>query len=72
MTEDEFEERIGELELKYEELEQRFYILFTFLVGIGVHLQWHNWFITIFVAVLTYVIGWKFGAEKPFTKGIPK
>lgn len=70
MTEDEYENVIGELELKYEELEQTCYVLFAFIVGVGTQQEWHNWLITVAATIASYVIGWKYGAEKPFTNGI--
>ncbi|WP_193164863.1 hypothetical protein [Microbulbifer hainanensis] len=70
MSEEVLEDRISELEMKYEQLEQSCYILFAILVGIFAHQGWHNWFITIFAAAASYVVGWKYVAEKPFTNDI--
>ena len=70
MTKDEYESRLGELELMHEDLELEYHLFISFLTGISAGLYWHNWIVTLLVPVLMYVVLRIFIAKKLFSKSI--
>lgn len=69
-TEEEYEDRIGELELQVEEMERTNSLTYGLLLGALSYIQWHNWYYSILISVATTTIYWKFLAKKPFTSNI--
>ena len=69
MDNETYEDKISELELKYENLESIAWIVFSVLVAVLAHQEWSNWIVTISLAAGVYFVGWKYIAERPFTKG---
>lgn len=68
---EEYQTRIGETVLMYEDLEGDYWFVGAGLFSIIAHLYWHNWYITVLIGVSIWVVGWKFLAIRPFTNGIP-
>jgi hypothetical protein len=71
LSAEEYETRIGESELMYEDLEGDYWFAAAGLSSIIAHLYWHNWYITLLIGVSIWVVGWKFLAIRPFTNSIP-
>ena len=69
-TEEEYDENISDLEQKYENLEQKYFLHICVLVGIIMHLYWANWLLTIPLPIIAYIFAWKLLAKRPFTSNI--
>ena len=65
---EEYEIKIGELELKIEEMERTNSIACGLILGGLAHFQWHNWLSSIVIALIASTVAWKFIADRPFTK----
>ena len=68
MTKDEYESRLGELELMHEDLELEYHLFISLLAGISAGLYWQNWTVTLLVPVSMYVVLRIFFAKKLFSK----
>ena len=69
-TEEEYEDKIGELELQVEEMERTNSLIYGLLLGALSYIQWHNWYYSISIGIATIAIYWKFLAKKPFTNNM--
>ena len=65
------EERVSELELEYEELEQQYFLTVAVLFAFIIKLWLGSWFLAITLPITGYILAWKFLAKKPFSKGVP-
>ena len=70
MTEEEYESRLGELELMHEDLEQEYHLLASFLAGISAGFYWNDWLVTLLVPLSLYVVLRMFFAKKLFSNNI--
>jgi len=68
--EEEYLEKISELELQYEELEQDYFLHISFLFGFILQLYLGLWLISIFLPLSFYIVAWKCFAKKPFTSNV--
>ena len=71
LTRDELENRLGESELMYEELEKSYWLHIGILVGVCVQLYLHNWYISVISSVVAIILGYKYLTIRPFTSGTP-
>ena len=69
-SDDKLKDTISELQLEYEELEQRFWILAGILVGVIFQMFFHSIIIAVVIGVTLYLFCWKYLAKKPFTSAI--
>ena len=70
LSTDELENRLGELELMYENLEETYWAHIGVLVGISTYLYWHVWYVSIAIGVGLILIGCKFLSIRPFITGV--
>ena len=70
MDTEEHLEKVAELELQYEDLEQKYYLHICALIGIILHLYLGNWLVTIIFPLAVFTIFWKYLAKRPFTSNV--
>ncbi len=70
MDEKDYETKIGELELKIEEMEKTNGTVYGLFLGVLSYFQWHNIIVSILIALITIFIMLKYVAQRPFTKNI--
>lgn len=51
-TKDEYENKIGELEVQIEDMEQSNSIHFGLILALLSYTQWHNWFYVLLIGVI--------------------
>ena len=70
LTINELQSRLGESELKYESLEDTYWLHIGMFSGVASHLYWHLWYISIPIAILIWVVGVNYLTLRPFVSGI--
>ncbi len=69
-NEEEYELKIGELELQIEEMERSNSMIYGVVFGLLAYFNWHNWVFSFVIAIGVASTYWFFLAKKPFTRGI--
>lgn len=70
MNKEEYETKIGELELMIEEMERTDSLLYGITFGLSSQFIWHEWLVSVVVGISITIIYWKFLAKRPFTRKI--
>lgn len=70
MTKEEYENRLGELELMHEDLELEYHLIISFLAGISAGLYWQDWMVTLLVPITIYIVLRIFIAKRLFSKSL--
>ena len=63
-----YEDKIGELELKIETMENNNSLVYGIFMAFISYQQWHSWIISCVAFLIAAVWYWKFIADRPFTK----
>ena len=69
---DEHEQKVGELELEHQNLEEEYHLVISIAAALILHLYYENWFLTIALPIVGYVLLRKFIAKRLFNKGFEK
>lgn len=70
MSTEYWQDRLGESEIMYEDLEETYYVHISVLVGLAAQLYWDTWYISVAIGLLVAFMSLKFLALKPFTNGV--
>jgi len=67
---EEFQSRLGEANLMYEELEQTYWVHLSIAIGVASYFYWHIWYLSFGIGLALVFIGDNYLSIKPFKSGM--
>ena len=71
LTTDELQNRLGDSEIMYEDLEQKYWVHVSVLIALCTYFYSHVWYLSIGIGILLTFIGCKFLSVRPFSTAVP-